>query len=102
MMKHILAAAMTLGFAMPATPALAQTMDHSAHAMSDADHSATMDDDVSGAEAMLLAYRNALTARDAQTMAALDQRYSSRHRGRRLDRCAFRIPAASSCSSVKQ
>lgn len=71
MTKHILAASMTLGFAMLAAPTLAQTMDHSAHAMSDADHSATMDEDVSGAEDVLVAYRTALTARDAQAMAAL-------------------------------
>ncbi len=71
--------------ALSAVPALAQDMDHSAHGehsqsmqmdpsaqgMNHADHMAAMNDDVAGAEAALTAYRNALTARDAEAMTAL-------------------------------
>ena len=59
-------------------PAMAQSMDHSAHAeqattkpMDHAAHMAAMNDDIAGAEAALTSYRQALTARDADAMAAL-------------------------------
>ena len=63
------------------TAAIAQSTDHSEHAASmpmdqsgqtvdHADHMAA-NDDVAGAEAVLTAYRNALTARDADAMMAL-------------------------------
>ncbi|MEP1832061.1 MAG: nuclear transport factor 2 family protein, partial [Hyphomonas sp.] len=53
-------------------------MDHSAHAeqvttkpMDHAAHMAAMNDAIAGAEAALTSYRQALTARDADAMAAL-------------------------------
>jgi len=59
-------------------PAMAQSMDRSAHAeqattkpMDHAAHMAAMNDDIAGAEAALTSYRQALTARDADAMAAL-------------------------------
>ena len=68
-----------------AVPSLAQDMDHSAHGehsqsmpmdhsaqgMNHADHMAAMNDGAAGAEEVLTAYRNALTARDADAMTAL-------------------------------
>ncbi|HBQ91995.1 MAG TPA: hypothetical protein DD795_03550, partial [Erythrobacter sp.] len=49
----------------------AMEMDHSAQGMNHADHMAAMNDDVAGAEAALVAYREALMARDADAMDAL-------------------------------
>ncbi|MDT0576449.1 nuclear transport factor 2 family protein [Croceicoccus sp. F390] len=62
--------------ALSAAPALAQDMDHSKHGehsqSMQMDHSAQgMNHDIAGAEAALIAYRNALTARDADAMTAL-------------------------------
>ena len=76
---------MASALAVSAVPAMAQTMDHSAHqeqaeameidhsaqGMNHADHKAAMNDDVAGAEAVLVAYREALVARDADAMDAL-------------------------------
>ena len=76
---------MASALAISAVPAMAQTMDHSAHqeqteamemdhsaqGMNRADHMAAMNDDVAGAEAALVAYREALVARDADAMDAL-------------------------------
>jgi ketosteroid isomerase-like protein len=67
----LLAAVMALGTAVPAASAHAQSMDHSAHVMTAADTSATLDDKTSGAESVLAAYRAALTARDTEAMASL-------------------------------
>lgn len=77
--------ALALVLAAVATPAMAQSMDHSAHAeqsaakatgqpaqgMDHGEHMAAMNRDVAGAEAALSAYRTALTARDAEAMTAL-------------------------------
>ena len=77
--------AVALALAAGGTPALAQSMDHSAHSehsvstpmdhteqgMNHAEHMAAMNDDVAGAEAILTSYRDALTSRDAEAMAAL-------------------------------
>ena len=76
---------MASALAVSAVPAMAQTMDHSAHqeqaeamemdhsaqGMNHADHMAAMNDDVAGAEVALVAYREALMARDADAMDAL-------------------------------
>lgn len=73
------------GLASAAIPTMAQTVDHSAHAghsaakpmdhpgqdMNHADHMAAMNQDISGAQAALIAYRRALTERDADAMTAL-------------------------------
>jgi ketosteroid isomerase-like protein len=67
----LLAAAMTLSFAGPAASAHPQSMDHSAHVMTTADKTAPVDDKTSGANAVLAAYRAALTARDTEAMASL-------------------------------
>jgi len=74
----------TIALALTATTtaAMAQSTDHTEHAasmpmnqsgqaMNHADHMAAMNDDAAGAEAVLTAYRNALTARDADAMMAL-------------------------------
>lgn len=72
MKTPFLAPVLALALAMPAASAHAQSMDHSAHAMTTAaDSSATAADETSGAEAVLVAYRAALTARDAKAMADL-------------------------------
>ena len=76
---------MASALAVSAVPAMAQTTDHSAHqeqaeamemdhsaqGMNHADRMAAMNDDVAGAEAALVAYREALMARDADAMDAL-------------------------------
>ena len=46
-------------------------MDHTEQGMNHAEHMAAMNDDVAGAEAILTSYRDALTSRDAEAMAAL-------------------------------
>jgi ketosteroid isomerase-like protein len=80
-MRNLTAAALVFS----AVPALAQDMDHSAHGeqsqstqmdhsaqdMNHMDHMAAMNDDIAGAEAALTAYRDALTARDADAMTDL-------------------------------
>lgn len=80
-MRSLAAAAL----AVLAAPTFAQEMDHSAHGeqsqstqmdhsaqdMNHMDHMAAMNDDIAGAEAALTAYRNALTARDADAMTDL-------------------------------
>ncbi len=71
MRKYSLAGAIGLGCATLAAAAFAQSMDHSGHAMTAAEHSAVSDEDTSGAEATLVAYRDALVARDAAAMANL-------------------------------
>lgn len=77
--------AVALALAAGGTPALAQSMDHSAHSdptastqmdhteqgMNHAEHMDAMNDDVAEAEAVLTSYRDALTSRDAEAMAAL-------------------------------
>ena len=71
MKSRLFLSAVTLALAAGATPALAQSMDHSGRDMNHAEHTAAMNDDVTGAEAVLTSYRDALAARDAEAMAAL-------------------------------
>lgn len=74
-----------VGLAAAASPVIAQTTDHAAHGehsetiprdhaaqgMNHSDHMAAMNQDVAGAKETLTAYREALTARDAEAMIAL-------------------------------
>lgn len=60
-----------LVLAMATGPALAQDTDHAGHAGHIAGNDASAADDVSGAEGVLTAYRDALEARDADAMTAL-------------------------------
>ncbi|EDL48205.1 hypothetical protein ED21_31679 [Erythrobacter sp. SD-21] len=54
-----------------AEKAATQPMEQPAQCKKHAEHMAAMNDDVAGAEAVLTAYRNALTGRDADAMTAL-------------------------------
>jgi ketosteroid isomerase-like protein len=85
MQTNLIQSALVVALATVAAPAMAQSMDHSAHAeqpasmpvdhsgqgMNHAEHMAAMNSDIAGAEAALTNYREALTARDADAMAAL-------------------------------
>ncbi|BBC71671.1 conserved hypothetical protein [Altererythrobacter sp. B11] len=72
MKTPLLAAALAFGLALPAASAHAQSPDHSAHTMATAAGGpAPNAQEISGAEALLVAYRDALTARDAKAMTDL-------------------------------
>lgn len=71
MKTPFLAAAITLAFAGPAAFAHPQSMDHSAHPMTTASTSATGDNEASDPNAVLAAYRAALTGLDTEAMGSL-------------------------------
>lgn len=76
MKLHFLTGTIALGLTLT-TPVFAQSTDHSAHMMAHADHSPAVEEDSSGAAAVLVAYREALTARDASAITALFAEQSS-------------------------
>ncbi len=74
MHKFTFTVASVLGLALLPVPAVAQSKDkaeQSGPAISHADHAKGMEHDVTGAEAALVAYREALVARDADAMTSL-------------------------------
>lgn len=71
MKTALLATAMTLGVAGPAASAQPQSIDHSAHPMTTASTSATGDNEASDPNAVLAAYRAALTGLDTEAMGSL-------------------------------
>lgn len=72
-MMNTLLRGLPVAFALAFAPmsALAQDMDHSGHGSHNPEAPAAIADDVSGAEGALMAYRNALEARDGAAMTAL-------------------------------
>lgn len=68
---HTRLASAALVLATISAPALAQQMDHSSHAGHQMQGTVASADEVTGAENVLKAYRNALEARDANAMNAL-------------------------------
>lgn len=65
------AAAAAFGLSVISVPSFAQTMDHSGHSMEKGKHGGGMHADASGAEVVLVAYREALVSGDADAMTAL-------------------------------
>jgi len=65
------AAVAAFGLSVISVPSFAQTMDHSSHSMENGKHGGGMHADASGAEAALVAYREALVSGDSDAMTSL-------------------------------